>query len=35
MTAAANFERVIDRVAPAMFLALGLVAAIGMALMGA
>lgn len=35
MTAVANFERVIDRVAPAMFLALGLVSAVAMALIGA
>jgi hypothetical protein len=35
MTAAANFERVIDRVAPAMFLALGLASAVAMALLGA
>lgn len=35
MTAVANFERVIDRVAPAMFLALGLASAVAMALIGA
>ena len=35
MTAVANFERVIDRVAPAMFLALGLASAVAMALLGA
>jgi hypothetical protein len=33
--AAANFERAIDRVIPAMFLALGLVSAIAMVLLGA
>jgi hypothetical protein len=35
MTIVANFERVIDRVAPAMFLALGLASAVAMALVGA
>ena len=35
MTAAANFERVIDRLAPAMFLALGVASAVAMALLGA
>ena len=32
MTVVASFERLIDRVAPAMFLALGLVSAAAMAL---
>jgi hypothetical protein len=35
MTTVANFERVIDLVAPAMFLALGLASAVAMALVGA
>jgi hypothetical protein len=34
LAAVANFERVIDRVAPAAFLTLGLVAAVAMALIG-
>lgn len=35
LAAVANFERVIDRVAPAMFLALGVIVAIATALAGA
>lgn len=35
MTAVANFERVIDRLAPAMFLVLGVASAVAMALLGA
>jgi hypothetical protein len=34
LAAVANFERVIDRVAPAVFLALGLASAGAMALIG-
>ena len=34
LPAVANFERVIDRVAPAILLALGLASAAGMALIG-
>lgn len=32
---AVNFERIIDRVAPAMFLALGMASAVAMALVSA
>jgi hypothetical protein len=35
LAAVANFERVVDRVAPAMFLALGLISAGAIALLGA
>jgi hypothetical protein len=35
LAAVANFERVIDRVAPAMFLTLGVIVAVATALVGA
>lgn len=35
LAAVANFERVVDRVVPAMFLVLGLISAVAIALVGA